>query len=79
MTQDAETREVVPEWVKGFLDHMRTTCIEDRQRLKEENRWLWATLRDTYADLQQMVPGMSKPYVEAKLASQSDGDERGPA
>lgn len=59
-----------------MIENLRTTVEADlryQRHLEAEIAWLRTALRDTYADLQQMVPGVSKPYVEAKLRTHSDG------
>ncbi len=38
-------------------------------KLKAEREEARTALIDTYADLQQMVPGFAKPYVERLIAS----------
>ncbi len=55
-----------------MLRPFEEVIIQQGQLVREliaERDEVRTALIDTYADLQQMVPGMSKPYIERMIAS----------
>lgn len=51
LTAEQELADTVPDWVKDFLDHMRETCVEERQKLKLDNRRLRERVKNLEAAL----------------------------
>jgi hypothetical protein len=59
----SEARTYLDAARKHLGEFERTSALSN----PPSNEQLLTALRDTYADLQQLVPGFSKPYVEAML------------
>jgi hypothetical protein len=63
-----QNQTVVTHWKdRALAAEAKVEQLQEERENADEVRVLVTALRDTYADLLQMVPGLTKPYVEKIL------------